>query len=88
VRNLLDDAILDATNYEEGSYTARRLHGLERARLFSKVLSDSIRDRPVEARIRYLCNHDVQGRRWNPETCRTLGTFIKASPGTFGTERE
>jgi hypothetical protein len=82
--DVLDQAVRDAASYEEGSYTAKRLRGLERARLFSRLVSTSIRGRPVEGQVRRSCNRVVNGQRWNPETCRALATFIKAAPGTFG----
>jgi hypothetical protein len=87
VRNPLEQAIVDAVQFKEGSPQARRLHGLERARLFagaSGASGGSIRGRPIEARIRGTCNLVLKGRRWNPETCGELAGFIQASPGTFG----
>jgi len=81
---VLDQAVRDAVMYQEGSYTAKRLRGLERARLFSRHVSTSIRGRPVEAHVRRSCNLMIRDQRWNPETCRALATFIKAAPGTFG----
>ncbi|MES2993456.1 MAG: hypothetical protein V4844_18680, partial [Pseudomonadota bacterium] len=83
-QNLLEIAILDAVGSEEGGYTAKRLHGVERARIYSRLIADSINGRPVERRIRWSCNLRIGEKRWNAETCRQLSTFIKASPGTFG----
>jgi hypothetical protein len=80
----LDAAIRDAVSTQEGSYTALRMYAVERARLFAKLISGSIRGRSVEAHARYSCNLVVHGQRWNPTTCHELSTFIKAAPGTFG----
>ncbi|GAA5162115.1 hypothetical protein [Viridibacterium curvum] len=82
--NLLDRAVVDAVGVEEGSYTAKRLHGIERARIYASVLPASIEGRSAEKRANHSCNLFINGKRWNPKTCRELSTFIKASPGTFG----
>jgi hypothetical protein len=82
--DLLDRAILDAVGSQEGGYTAERLYAVERARLFASLITSSIRGRPAEERARYSCHLVIQGKRWNPQTCQTLATFIKAAPGTFG----
>jgi len=80
---LLDQAVLDALGFEEGSYVAKRYYGIERARIYSSILPAPI-ERHVENRAYGSCNLLINGKRWNPNTCRELSTFIKASPGTFG----
>ena len=70
--------------FEEGSFLAEKVHGVERARIFSQLGLNSIEESSVEQQIRHACNLIVHGKRLNESTCITLGTFIKASPGTFG----
>lgn len=82
--NLLDLAVLAAVDSQEDGGTARRLHGLERARLFARLVTNSIEGRPIEQRIRWACNLQIKGKRWNPVSCNALAGFVKASPGTFG----
>lgn len=84
VTNLLEQAILDAVGFKENTYTARRLNGVARAKLFATLVNNSIQGRPVESRVRHKCDLVIRGERWNPETCRSLATFVKATPGTFG----
>lgn len=82
--NLRDRAILDALRVMEGGSVARNYHGVERARIYSRILGPSIEGRHVEERARRFCNQLIGGERWNSNTCRELSTFIKAAPGTFG----
>lgn len=80
----LENAVLDAVGYEEGGYIARKLHGIERARIFSELGLTTIAGSPVEMEVRRKCNHVINGKRWNENTCKTLATFVNASHGTFG----
>lgn len=82
--SLLDKAVDDAVGYKEGSWTARRLRGFDRAKLFASVGMDSIVGHSIETKVRYLCNLVINEERWNDNTCRELSKFIKASAGTFG----
>jgi hypothetical protein len=82
--NMLESAILDALMFDENSSTAQAQHAIERAKLFSRAVTDSIVGRQFEHRIRYMCKPRENGRIWNPRTCRELSTFIKATPGIFG----
>jgi hypothetical protein len=82
--NILESAILDALMFDEDSSTAQAHHAVERAKLFSRALTDSIVGRQFEHRIRNSCKPRENDRIWNPRTCRELSTFIKATPGIFG----
>ena len=82
--NILDQAVIEALRIEEGSYTAKRLHGVERARIYASIIPASIEGRSAETHANVLCNLVLNSGRWNPNTCRELSTFIKAALGTFG----
>jgi hypothetical protein len=81
--NLLDAAVMDAMGFDENSYTQKWLHGIERARIYARILPATIVGRSSERRIAGSCTQLIGGKPWNPRTCRELATFIKASPGTF-----
>jgi hypothetical protein len=81
--NLLEVAIRDAIGFQPGSYTDQSRHGLSRVRLWAQHGMKSIVGRPSEREIEFTCN-DGWGLGWHMDTCRTLATFIEASPGVFG----
>lgn len=83
-RNLLDQAILDALGTAESRDGSDHGYVVERVRLLSTALPNSIRGRPVEQRVRQLCNQTVGDKPWNPRTCLILAGLIEASQGTFG----
>lgn len=82
--NLLELAVLAAVDTDENGVTAKRLHAVQRAQLFAGLTSNSIEGRPVERHVRLSCNLQINGKRWNPNTCNALSRFVKATPGTFG----
>ena len=84
-RTVLEIALVDAIQFLPGSEPIERLKGLDRARVFAEFGIDSIIGRPVEKYIDNRCN-DRDGLGWHKDTCKTLSTFIKATPGVFGTD--
>jgi hypothetical protein len=82
--NLLDLAVLATVDTDENGVMAKRLHAMERAKLFARLITNSIEGRPIEQRIRWSCNLQIDGKRWNPASCKALSGFVRASSGTFG----
>jgi hypothetical protein len=83
--NLLDLAVQRATDLDEWDRDFEGTHALENARIFARLVTDSIKGRPIEQRIRDSCSSRMNGvRHRNVKTCKELSTFVKATPGTFG----
>jgi hypothetical protein len=85
--NYLEMAMLDALQIDEDSSTAKRLHALERIKLFSRYMPASIEGRPFQRRVHLSCSRTIGGKPWNPKTCQALQTLVRGAPPTV-VERE
>lgn len=83
--NLLDVAVMDAAQDWGDDFFKTRLRGLERAKIFAKLLPATIVDRLAEKEVMSWCTRGVNSTAWTSHACREMATFIKASPGVFGT---
>lgn len=82
--NLIEQAMLDSLVVPSHGPADPR-HGVARVQLFSGVMSNSIRGRPVEERIRWQCTWAPKGDKpLYAQPCRVLSGLVDATPGTFG----
>lgn len=81
----LEKAIYKVLIFDENQINKQkdREQEIYKIKVLAKSEKYSMENSQFEFILRQYCHQYIGGKPWNPETCKELSLFIKATPGTF-----